>query len=280
MNSETFNKKLFGGEIGIIVYNPPDKIKEIIEGMYSEALRLQKIFNFFDPESELAILNKKRQMKVSKELLQVLKKSLKFAEFTGGRYDPALGKQILQRKERQNETNPDCSYKDLKISINKVTLRKPDVILDLGSIAKGYITDRLSEYLKVKGVKEFIINSRGDIAFSGNSEHVIGIQNPRNQLEALMKIRLKDQCVATSGDYMQFYGDFKKSHILNSANAISITVVAEKLEDADVIATALFVSDEKIRLEIINKYKKAKVLIVKKDLKCEYFNNFEDIVEK
>ena len=46
MDSKSFRKKLFGGEIEIIIYNPSRDIDEKIEEMYKEALRLEKIFSF------------------------------------------------------------------------------------------------------------------------------------------------------------------------------------------------------------------------------------------
>jgi len=280
MNSVTFKRKLFGGEISIIVYNPPKNIKDAIDKTYSKALRLQKIFNFFDEESELSKLNKNRSMKVSKELLEVLKKSLKFSRLTGGKYDPTLGKQILQRKTQKEENKLNCSYRDIKISFGRVSLKHPDIMIDLGSIAKGYITDKVADFLKAEGIKSFIINSRGDIIFSGDLGHIIGIENPRKPGTSIMKIKIKNQCIATSGDYRQFYGKHEKSHILNSNDAISITVLANKLENADVIATSLFVSDDNERSRIIKKFKDCKIMILKEDLKPRYYNNFQEIIKE
>lgn len=280
MNSLNFEGELFGGKIQIVVYSPEKNTGDILKEMYTEALRLQKIFNFFDEKSELSLLNKKRQMKVSQNLLMVIKKAIEFAKLTKGRYDPSLGKRILERKLGKEETETGCSYKDIKISLNKITLKDPDIMLDLGSIAKGYITDKLSEFLKKKGVGEFIINSRGDITFSGSIEHIIGIKNPRKELEAIEKIKMKNASVATSGDYNQFYGNFKKSHILNSGDTISITVVSDKLEDADVLATSLFVSTREEAKKIAKKFKKSKILIIREDLRKEYYNKFENILEK
>ena len=61
-------------------------------------LRLQKIFNFYDSESELSILNAKRRLEVSDDLLKVIKKAIKFSLLTNGRYDISLGKNMLERK--------------------------------------------------------------------------------------------------------------------------------------------------------------------------------------
>ena len=279
MDSLIIEKELFGGKIQIIVYNPLKNAKRIVNKMYNEGLRLQKIFNFFDKESELSRLNEKKQMQVSPEMIEVVKKSLEFAELTEGKYNPLLGKQIMQRKSKEKEKPLKISYKDLEINRNEIILKNPEAMLDLGSIAKGYITDKLAEFLKSKGITEFIINSRGDIIFSGETEHVIGIQNPREMEKAIMNVKVKNKCIATSGDYKQFYGSYKKSHILNGNDAISITTIADTLEDADVIATALFVSNEKQRDKILKKFKNIKALIIKENLAKKKYNNFDDIIK-
>ncbi len=280
MNSLIFEKELFGGKIQIIVYNPSENTKRMVNKMYQEALRLQKIFNFFDKESELSRLNEKRKMQVSPELIEVLKKSMEFAKLTEGKYNPLLGKQIMQRKAREKERDFEITYKEVKIKNDEVILENPEAMLDLGSIAKGYITDKLANFLRSKGINEFIINSRGDIIFSGETEHIIGIQNPREREKSLLQIKIKNKCVATSGDYKQFYGSYKKSHIINSNDAISITTIADSLEEADVIATSLFVSDEKQRDKILKKYKKVKSIIIKENMTRKQYNHFEEIIQK
>ncbi len=284
MNNEEgihFKEKLFGGEIEVILYGLNNiKANEIMSKFYSEALRLQKIFNFFDTESELSKLNKMRKMKVSKELLEVLNKSLELSKLTHGDYDVSIGKEISERKNHENVNKINVSYKDIKISGDKIILKKKDVLIDLGSIAKGYITDKLGDFLKSHGVGEFLIDARGDILCSGNYEHVIGVQNPREEKENVNLIKIKNQAVATSGDYKQFDKNYENSHIINQKNIISVTVVAPTLEEADVFSTAIFVSSEKDRKKILKKNKNIKVLTLDKELNKEMFNRFEELIYK
>ena len=76
-----FKGKLFGREIEIVIYGVNEKKSaKIFEEVYKEALRLEKIFNFYDNNSELSKLNKKRKMNISQELAEVLTKSLVFCE--------------------------------------------------------------------------------------------------------------------------------------------------------------------------------------------------------
>ena len=44
---------------------------------------------------------------------------------------------------------------------NTVTLQDPAAALDLGAVAKGYIADRLKDYLKGEGVHHALINLGG-----------------------------------------------------------------------------------------------------------------------
>ena len=279
MDSRSFIKKLFGKEIEIIVYNPGKNINEIIGKMYQEAIRLQKIFNFYDETSELSILNKKRKLKVSPDLLEVLKKALKYAEETNGKYDVSMGKDILKRKSGKEIAGTKALYTNIKINGNEVSLENKDLALDFGSIAKGYITDKLGEFLKRESVKEFVINSRGDILFSGIYQHIIGIQHPRKEKEIICSIKVSNCGVATSGDYKQFSGSYEKSHILNrNPEIISVTTIASNVENADVFATVLFVSTEKEIQKIINENKNIKVMIITKDLKQKFYNGFQELI--
>jgi FAD:protein FMN transferase len=285
MTELNFKKELFGGEIEFKIYasdesSIKDFVGEIIEQMYDEALRLQKIFNIYDKESELSLLNEKRKLKVSRELIEVIRLALKFSQFTKGEYDISLGKNILQRKKGEKVKKSQCSYKNIKINGNEVILNSKDVLIDLGSIAKGFITDKLGKFLKEKGIEDFIINSKGDLIFSGQYDYPVKVQHPRDKEKILFTLSVKNAAVATSGDYNQFYGSFKNSHIINQKEFISITIVAPTLTEADVYATALFVSDKKGRERIIKMNKNIKILLVDKNLNILMFNNFEELISK
>lgn len=277
MQEVVFKKPLFGKEIEIVVFNIDKSIvNPILEETYTEALRLQKIFNFYDQKSELSILNNKRKLKVSNELKEVLLKSLEFAKLTNGLYDISLGKAIKERKQGNN-TKVNSSYKDIIIKDNEVTLNHEEVLIDLGSIAKGYIVDKLSEFLINQGIQEFTINGRGDIKVEGSYSHIIGIEHPRKLNQTICKLKLNNTSVATSGDYKQYIKDFSNSHILNQKDLISVTVVADNLTDADAYATILFVLDKKQREEII-KNNNLKVLTIDTNINIKKYNNFERFI--
>ena len=280
MNSETFSRPLFGKEISITTYGAERSLVEpIIRDAYREALRLQKIFNFFDDKSELSLLNKKKKAIASSEMKEVLISALKLSKETNGKYDVSLGKTFLERKNNLDLKKSTASYRDILITRNKIEIKNPEVLIDLGSIAKGYITDKIGEFLKEKGIEDFIIDSRGDILISGKYNYILGVQHPRYKKEEICKIKLQNQGVATSGDYSQFDKTFERSHIINQGEIISVTVVASTLKEADLYATAIFVCPmEKIDL-LMKKNKKIKALLIYKDLRRKLYNNFEELIQ-
>lgn len=125
--------------------------------------------------------------------------------------------------------------------------------LDLGGIAKGYGVDRVAARLRAAGVSDALVDLTGNMAALGSAPGhegwVIGIRDPQDRGPYLATIRLRDQCVSTSGDYVQFVsrGGQRLGHILDprtgwpASGLSSATVVAASAAAADAWSTALFV---------------------------------------
>lgn len=267
------------GNVKLVLY---DLEKEIAEFMFEEAglefTRLIRIFDFFDKKSELSLLNQDRQRIVCSELIEVLKKSLKYCKLTDGEYDISLGKNILERKQGKELSPLKCSYKNILIKKNLVILNHPDVLIDLGSIAKGYIGDKVANFLLKKGVKSFFIDLRGDLIFKGKYSEIIKIQKPRETLNLSVFVKLQNFSIATSGDYKQYFKDYSKSHILNKKDLISVTVIAKNLLDADLFASLIFVLPKNKREELIRNNKKYAVYVIDSSLNKKVYNGFNSYI--
>lgn len=275
MDEFTLRKPLFGKEVEIVIYDTDEILaEEVADRAYKEGIRLSKIFNLYDEKSELSSLNKSRKMRVSNELIEVLNIAGRFYRMTNGQYDVSLGKSIHQRKQGLKET-AKCSFKDVTMEGNVVTLNHEDVIIDLGSIAKGFIVDKMVEILENEGVSSGLVDGRGDIRIFGEVIQNIGIQHPRDKDKTIVNINVTDCGIATSGDYNQYHGSFEKSHIINSKNLASITVVAPTLTIADVFATAFFVSNSP---ELLERYKDVSAMTIDKHLNIKYYNGFEELL--
>jgi FAD:protein FMN transferase len=267
--------KLFGNEA--VFFADADELmaEPVMADAYQLAMRLQKIFNLYDETSEISLLNRQRRIKASPELLEVLKSALNMCELAKGEYDVSLGKQFLQRKKRQPLPKLSCSYKDIIINGSDVSLQNQDAWLDLGSVAKGYIAERLAGFLAEQGIESGYVDARGDIKVFGDAR-IVGIQHPRNN-SLLHTITVKDKGIATSGDYKQFDKDHSKSHIINQKEIISATVVSDSLMVADAYATILMVCSNELREPLINE-SRFPAMVVDKELNIKYFNGFEELI--
>jgi FAD:protein FMN transferase len=269
---------MFGKEVEIILYDIDEIMAvPILFDINKEGLRLQKIFNFYDTKSELSKLNNERKIKAPKELLFVIKEALKYCALTNGKYDISKGLEFWQRKNKKEIIKTTCSYKDIHISENEIELAHEDVFIDLGSIAKGYIVDKMMDYADNVGVENSYINARGDIKVKGNRIEIVAIQHPRDKNKTIHPIKLENAAIATSGDYNQFNGSFGKSHIIGQKDIISATVVSDNLMEADAFATIFCVLGKEKSESLIKKNQKIKVLLIDNKLIEHSYNGFEKL---
>ncbi len=127
-------------------------------------------------------------------MIQVLSNALYFAELTDGLFDPTIGAVTpLWDFSSENPEVPNSSkIKEAaahvgydKVIMNAdgtVNKAEDEVKIDLGAIAKGYIADKISEYLKSEDVNAAIISLGGNIVLIGKKPDgknwAVGIEKP------------------------------------------------------------------------------------------------------
>lgn len=170
--------------------------------------------------------------------------------------DPAqknTGHAIPSQAQLQ-ELLPHVDYHTVQIDGNTVTLADPSAALDLGCIAKGYIADRLKEYLKEQGVMSAVINLGGNILTLGEkpdgSPFRLGIQKPFAETGTPISVlSVSDASLVSSGVYERYFeADGKRYHHLLNTNTgmpeqnglLSVTVLSEHSADGDMLSTACF----------------------------------------
>jgi FAD:protein FMN transferase len=264
---------MFGKDVEIGFHGVDELFLDgLFHEVYQEGLRLQRIFNLYDPLSELSLLNKMRSAKASEELLYVVRAALMYSELTHGLYDVSKGIEYLARKSGSDK-KALCTYKDIGLAGGNIVLKHPDVLIDLGSIAKGYIAEKMADYMKRLGIESGFIDARGDIVSFG-SPLIVDVQHPRDRTKQIHPLLLKDSGVATSGDYLQFKGSHDKNHIVGAALA-SVTVVADSLMHADAVATCLMLTPSGYR-RLLKPGMKA--LLIDKNMNELMLNSFERLV--
>jgi len=277
-----------------IVTIEADAPVRVVEEAFNEMRRIDSLMNEFDPESEVSLLNQKGEIEVSPETKEVIQRAIEFSEITEGTFDitcrPICN---LWRKAGEEDKIPTekelsgalslAGYRGIIINGNRVKFSQKGMQITLGGIAKGYAVDKAIQVLRKRGVTQALVNAGGDMYclgerpkkqtlrekiqqffFSRGSKEEkwkIGIQDPRNN-KIIGIIKVKDEGVATSGDYEKYVTIQGKrfSHIVNPATGLtvqdvpmSVTIIAPDATTADALATGVFVLGPKRGMKLINK---------------------------
>lgn len=165
-----------------------------------------------------------------------------------------------------------------------VMLTDPDAAIDLGFIAKGYIADRIREYLVSKQVASAIINLGGNTLLIGDkpdkSPYRVGIQYPFGSAgDIITTLSVRDQSVVTSGVYERFVeaDGVRYHHILHPKTGypvenglLSVTIITDSSTDADALSTACFLLGLSDGMALIESLPDTEALFITDDYELHY----------
>ena len=172
------------------------------------------------------------------------------------------------------------------IQLEGHTLLKKDerIVLDASAIAKGYACDVIANLLFQNGIENLLVDIGGEVVVKGYNDKGnawrVGITRPTIDATGAEKelqevIASTDLCMATSGNYLQYYfqDGQRRSHTIDPRSGypvehslLSATVVASSCMRADALATACMVLGAEKALEMIEQTTDAACyLIVAKD---------------
>ena len=157
----------------------------------------------------------------------------------------------------------------LEIANGRILKHDPDIQTITNAIAQGMSVDYISNFLKSKGINNFLVEIGGEIYCSGKNaqgrDWKIGVDKPiegtgYEYRENQIVIHLSDMAVNTSGNYRKFIEDGGKKfgHSINPTTGypaenemISATVVYPDCIRADAYATAFMVMGAEKAMKIV-----------------------------
>jgi thiamine biosynthesis lipoprotein len=228
---------------------------------------LNHIFSNYDSSSELTRINNNAGIvkNIASPLMWDLIMQSKEAYIKSkGAYNIAMGPltQLWRtaRRLKQFPNQVQIKNKLLLCDFNKIQFNNHDhsiylsakgMQLDFGGIGKGYIAQKVVDYLKKEGVTASLVDAGGDIVLGDAPPNkkgwIVGVNQPEKTDDLLPeKLQLHNMSVATSGDVYQFieHGGKKYSHIINPLTGYgvtslrNVTVIANNGADSDWLATA------------------------------------------
>lgn len=169
----------------------------------------------------------------------------------------------------------------LNVAEKSVFLNRKGMKIDLGALAKGYIADKIMDYLKTENVSSAMINLGGNVLVYGdnpkreNGIWHIGIQHPQKQRgNNLGILTLKDKSVVTSGIYERHLqvSDKDYHHIFDrhtgypiETDMASLTIVSDLSVNCEIWTTRLFGLPIKQAFETIQSTPNIEGIIITKD---------------
>ena len=261
---------IMGTEVTVTVVAPSEKEgAAAIDAAMAEIRRFDDMMSLYKDTSELTKVNLaagKHPVKVSPEMIEVVEAAARISDLTNGAFDVTVGPLAvlwqMRLKEKKVPTDREITlarsrvgYRNIVIDkeVSTLFLKKSDMIMDLGGVAKGYAADKAAAALKKLGIINGIVAIAGDIRVMGKrpdgSPWRIGVQHPREADKTLVVLDLSDKSISTSGDYERFQIVKKKRyhHIIDprtgkpSEGLISVTVVGDSGALVDPLTTALFI---------------------------------------
>ena len=294
------SQMIMGTMVEITVIPPDD---EAIKAAFEEIKKVDVLMSTYKENSEISILNREGENRVSAETLQVIREALKFSKLTGGAFDITCRPLInLWKKAKKEEVVPSpeeikealslVGYEKILVEGDMVRFQKNGMQIDLGGIAKGYAVDRAIEVLRKNGIRQALVNAGGDLyalgSGQGGKKWQVGIQDPRQEGKLLGIIKVKDIGVATSGDYQRYFTleGRRFSHIVDPKTGqtvqdvpMSVTVIAPDATTADALATGVFVLGPHKGIELIDSLPQVEGMIVGEGMKrisSKGWANFQD----
>jgi thiamine biosynthesis lipoprotein len=230
----------------------------------------------YRPDSEISRFNAHKvsgqPFAISADFLQVMQTAGEIYRLSEGAWDAtvlplvelwgfgrsAAARQTLPSPSEINQALKQVGFDQIQVDGKGFLVKKrPEVTLDLASIAKGYAVDRVALLLKKKTFTHYLVEIGGEVYAAGlrldGKPWQVGINQPDPSASATAvykAVALEDRAMATSGDYRNFFeiNGRRYSHIIDPRSGypvgngvISASVFASNCTLADGLATAMMV---------------------------------------
>ena len=255
--------------------------------------RYEHLFSRTLEDSEVSKINNSggQPVTVSDETAELIRLGLEYGDISDGYFDITIASasELWDFTDNEEKKFPDSEvlaeaaahidYHNVKVEGNTVTLTDPMTKIDLGGIAKGYIADRLKDYLQSEGVEHALINLGGNMLAVGSktdgSSFRIGLQKPfEPDGTPIAVLEVDDQSVVTSGNYERY---FEKDgtiyhHILDpdtgypiQNDLYQVSIISDRSVDGDALSTTCYALGLEKGMELIRSLDGVEAVFVTSD---------------
>ena len=267
------------GTLYNITYRHGENLQAEIE---AELKKVDEEFSMFNEHSTVARINRGDSLVERSAMFQeVYDLAMKVNADTQGAFDITVAPLVnAWGFGFKHEQMPTAEQVDSLLQIRSQ--------MDFAAIAKGYGCDVVAQLLQRRGVNDYMVEIGGEIAIHGTNPKTepwrVGVNKPvedslslQGELQAVLK--LTDVCLATSGNYRNFYykGGRKYAHTIDPRTGypvqhevLSATVLSENCATADAYATAFMVLGLDSTRSVLSRHPEMKAYLIYTDQNGDY----------
>ncbi len=253
--------------------------------------RCEQLFSRTISTSDVARINAAAGVPVEVDALtaELIAASLGYCEASGGLFDITIGtvselwdftEGVVPAPDALSEALPHVGWEHVHVEGTRVQLDDPHTHLDLGGIAKGFVTDKLMELFMRHEVQDAFVNLGGNVAVLGHNEQgkawSVGVRDPfgTSDADVVAKVSTTSGSLVTSGLYERsFEQDGRRYwHILDprtgypvETSLASASLLCKKSIDGDGYTKPLFMLELDEALAFVQNKRDVQALLIDQD---------------
>lgn len=297
--------KLMGcGFVLTAVHADPQIAWDAIRAAETEIVRIERLVSSWKATSQTSMINRMSGVApvvISKELYDLISRSIKISELTSGAFDISgtLSRYYWQFDKTERSSLDLQSLEELRYLMDyhnidldpqrqSVYLKKKGMKIGFGGIGKGYAAARAKKVMLEHGIASGLINASGDLVAWGNApgqpDWNINIPHPDDRNRSLLTFSIPHGSVVTSGNFENYtlINGVKYSHIVDPRTAYPVrdvkhvSVISPDPEFADAMATAISVMGIKEGINVVNMLNGIECIMIDRHDKVHYSNHLKN----
>ena len=237
----------------------------------AELMKVDRSLSPFNKTSVITAINNNQSVTPDQMFLDVFQQAMTISQETKGAFDITVAPLVnawgfgfkngeMPSRHQVDSLMTIVGYQKVSLVDGKVQKADPRMMLDCSAIAKGYGSDVVANFLRKRGVENFMVEIGGEIVTQG------------------ITLNVTDIAMATSGNYRNFYykGNKRYAHTIDphtgypvQHNILSATVLAKTCMVADAYATSFMVMGLDGAKEVLQRHPELMAYLIYDDGKGE-----------